>query len=190
MEDRRDEDSEHAEDPDRAAVRRVLAGDVEAFGAIVARWQSRLLNLAWRFCHDRVMAEDMAQEAFVKAYRALASFRGESAFSTWLTAIAMNTYRSYLRDHPPPAELLDAGPAETPDALKKLVAEEESSAIRRLVLTLPRRYQEALALFYFQEKNLAETAKVLAVPEGTLKARLHRGRELLKRRLGELRGRN
>ena len=89
------------EDEDAAAVRRVLAGDPAAFTGIVQRWQGRLINLAWRFSRDRTAAEDMAQEAFVKAFRALHTFRGESAFSTWLTAIAMNVYRSWLRDREP-----------------------------------------------------------------------------------------
>jgi len=84
-------------DEDTAAVRLVVAGDVAAFDGIVKRWQGRLVTLAWRFCRDRTMAEDMAQEAFVRAFRALHTFRGDAAFSTWLTAIAMNTYRSCLR---------------------------------------------------------------------------------------------
>jgi RNA polymerase sigma-70 factor (ECF subfamily) len=161
----------------------VLAGNVEAFAAIVSRWQTRLLNLAWRFCRDRAMAEDMAQEAFIKAFRALGTFRAEAAFSTWLTAVAMNAYRSFLRDRPPPGVILEIDAAETPDAVSQLVVEERAAAIRQLVLTLPRHYQEPLVLFYFQEMNIVETARVLGIPEGTLKARLHRGRELLKRRL-------
>ena len=75
-------------DADVLDARRVVAGDVAAFEGIVHRWQSRLINLAWRFCHDRTMAEDMAQDAFVKVFQALTTFRGESGFSTWMMAIA------------------------------------------------------------------------------------------------------
>ena len=132
------------------------------------------------------MAEDMVQEAFIKAFRSLATFRREATFSTWLTAIALNSYRSLLRNRPPPAAILDVTADDSTDTVSRLVAEEQASAIRRLVLTLPWRYQGPLVLFYFQEMNLANTAAVLGVPEGTLKARLHRGRELLKRRLSAL----
>ena len=96
------------EDEDAADARRVLGGDVAAFGGIVRRWQGRLINLAWRYSRDRAAAEDMAQEAFVKAFRALHTFRGESAFSTWLTAIAINAYRSWLRDRAPLSAAGDA----------------------------------------------------------------------------------
>lgn len=78
-------------DQDVADVARVVAGDRDAFEGIVRRWQHRLVNLAYRFCRDRALAEDMAQEAFLKAFRSLATFRAESAFSTWLMAIALNT---------------------------------------------------------------------------------------------------
>lgn len=173
-------------DDDVAAVRRVLAGDLEAFSGIVARWQSRLINLAWRFCWDRTMAEDMAQDAFVKAFRALGTFRGESAFSTWLMAIAMNSYRSALRDRDPVPVSIDVALARIrthgPDALAELQDREQESAVRQAVLTLPPKYRDAIVLFYFEEKNLAETATVLGLPEGTVKARLHRARQLLKRR--------
>ena len=83
--------SNHATDQDVADVQRVVAGDVSAFEGIVQRWQQRIVSLAWRFCRDRAMAEDMAQEVFIKVYRSLESFRGESTFSTWLTSIALNT---------------------------------------------------------------------------------------------------
>jgi RNA polymerase sigma-70 factor, ECF subfamily len=173
------------EDEDAADVRRVLGGDVGAFAGIVQRWQGRLVNLAWRFCHDRSMAEDMAQDAFVKAFRALATFRHESAFSTWLTAIALNSYRSSLRQRPATPVRLesDSATSNQPGPLTRLLARERASAIRQMVMMLPPRYRDPIGLFYFEEMNLAETARILGLPEGTLKARLHRGKELLKRRL-------
>jgi RNA polymerase sigma-70 factor (ECF subfamily) len=171
-------------DEDAADAQRVLAGDVGAFGGIVQRWQRRLINLAWRFCRDRSTAEDMAQEAFVRAFRALHTFRGESAFSTWMMTVAMNSYRSWLRDQGPmPAQVdLERTVARERDALASLEQEERASAVRNMVRTLPPRYREAIVLYYFEEMNLAETARILGIAEGTLKARLHRGRALLKRR--------
>ena len=77
---------------DAADVARVLAGDVSAFEAIVRRWQKPLINLAYRFCRDRGRAEDMAQEAFLRAYRSLATWRKDAAFSTWLFALATNLF--------------------------------------------------------------------------------------------------
>jgi RNA polymerase sigma-70 factor (ECF subfamily) len=172
-------------DEDAADAGRVLAGNLEAFAGIVRRWQGRLVNLAWRFSRDRATAEDMAQEAFVKAFRALGSFRGEAAFSTWLTAIAMNAYRTWLRDRPPAPVSLDLAraPSGEPHPLVRLEAGQRAAAVRDAVLTLPARYRDPVALYYFEDKDLAETARVLGLPEGTLKARLHRGRELLRRRL-------
>ena len=86
---------------DAADVASVLAGDVSAFEAIVRRWQTPLVNLAYRFCRDRGRAEDMTQEAFLRAYRSLASWRKDAAFSTWLFALATNLYRSEIRRLPP-----------------------------------------------------------------------------------------
>ena len=171
-------------DEDAVDVQRVLAGDLSAFTGIVQRWQGRLINLAWRFCRDRAMAEDMAQEAFVRAFKALGSFRGESAFSTWLTSVAMNSYRSALRDREPTPANVDVvrAVARDPDALAGLQEQERASAIRQAVLRLPPRYRDPIVLFYFEEMDLATTARVLGLPEGTVKARLHRGREQLKRR--------
>jgi RNA polymerase sigma-70 factor, ECF subfamily len=172
------------DDEDAADVRRVLAGDLAAFAGIVGRWQGRLLNLAWRFCRDRSLAEDMAQDAFVKAFRALHTFRGESAFATWLTAIAINTYRTHVRDREPRPAVVDLTRARTsaPDALHGLQETERASLVRDAVLTLPRRYREPIVLYYFEDMDLAETARILDLPAGTVKARLHRGRELLKGR--------
>lgn len=171
-------------DQDAAAVRQVLAGDVSAFEGIVRRWQARLVTLAWRFCRDRSLAEDMAQEAFVKAFRSLKAFRGESSFATWLTAIALNSYRTALRAREPIAVPLDPerAAAGEPGAEAALRERQRAEAIRQAVMTLPPRYRDPIALFYFEERDLAETARVLGLPQGTVKARLHRGRALLKRK--------
>jgi len=176
------------DDDDAADASRVVAGELAAFEGIVRRWQGRLVGLAWRFCRDRGTAEDMAQEAFLKAYRALASFRGDSAFSTWLTAIALNTYRSRLRAEGPPLLSLEPSRAlmTEADVHRDLEEQERAEAIRRAVLTLPTRYREPIIVFYFQEKDLSEAARVLGLAEGTLKSRLHRGRDLLKRRCAAL----
>src|SRR5437660_9086253 len=85
---------------DQADVERVLAGNISAFEGIVQRWQSPLVNLAYRFCHDRGRSEDMAQEAFLRAYRGLGQWRKDAVFSTWLFALATNLYRSELRRIP------------------------------------------------------------------------------------------
>lgn len=175
-------------DEDEGDVARVVAGDLAAFEGIVRRWQGRLVGLAWRFCRDRAAAEDMAQEAFVKAYRSLASFRGESAFSTWLTSVALNSYRSHLRSEGPPLLSIDLARAFAvePGAMRGLQTQERAEAVRRAVLTLPARYREAIVVYYFEERDLAESARVLGIAEGTVKARLHRGRELLRLRCAAL----
>lgn len=86
---------------EEGAVDRVLAGDAAAFASIVERWQGPLVNLAYRFCRDRSRAEDMAQEAFLRAFRGLPKWRREAAFSTWLFALATNVFRSEIRQNPP-----------------------------------------------------------------------------------------
>src|SRR5215472_14046977 len=85
---------------DLADVDRVLGGDVRAFEGIVRRWQGPLVNMAWRYCRDRGRAEELAQEAFVRAWRNLATWRRESSFSTWLFALAANVYRNDLKRFP------------------------------------------------------------------------------------------
>lgn len=171
-----------AADDDRAVVGRVLAGDTSAFARIVERWQSPLVNLAWRYCRNRGRAEEMAQEAFLRAWRNLSQWRGDSAFSTWLFALAANHYRTEIRRVPATMLSLDEI-AEPPDErLSPTVLDDASrdESIRRAVLALPDKYRDAVLLFYFHEQDLAVAARTLRIPEGTLKARLFRGRELLR----------
>ena len=173
------------EDQDRADVQSVLNGDHEAFGGIVGRWQGPLVNLAYRFCHDRARAEEMAQEAFLRAFRFLDRWRGEAAFSTWLFALATNVYRSQMRRRRLETVPLDQirEPREPRDPEGEAAQHETARRIRRLVSALPPKYREALTLYYFMDMDVTAAARCLRIPQGTLKARLHRARARLEDRL-------
>jgi len=175
---------------DQADVEKVLAGDCDAFEGIVRRWQSPLVNLAYRFCGDRGRAEDMAQEAFLRAYRALAAWRRDGAFSTWLFALATNLYRTELRRIPARTISLEevVVPEPRPGADEKLEEDARQRAVRLAVQTLPAKYRDAVVLFYFHDMDVSAAAQSLGLPEGTVKARLHRGRELLRGKLPLLAG--
>jgi len=175
-------------DPDRADVARVLAGDVQAFEGIVRRWQGPLVNMAWRYCRDRSRAEELAQEAFIRAWRGLAQWRREGSFSTWLFALAANVFRSELKRFPTINLPLEAAPEPSGPAsqLNALQQKSRDEAIRRAVLALPLRYREPVILFYFHEMDLGRAARTMGLPEGTLKARLSRARALLRRRFPHL----
>ena len=173
---------------DLAAIERVLAGDAQAFEGIVRRWQSPLVNMAWRYCRDRGRAEEMAQEALVRAWRGLSHWRRESSFSTWLFALAANVYRSELKRFPVETLPLEAAPEPACLATQhsELAAHLSHEVLHRAVLALPLRYREPVVLFYFHEMDVAAAARTLGMPEGTLKARLSRARALLRQRFPHL----
>lgn len=170
---------------DQSDVERVLAGDVSAFEGIVLRWHGPLINLAYRFCRDRGRAEDLAQEAFLRAYRGLGQWRKDAVFSTWLFALATNLYRSELRRIPartvPLTDIAEPADARASDG--GLEDRDRDCAVRRAVAALPPKYREALILFYFHEMDVTGAARSLGLPEGTFKARLFRGREILRSKL-------
>jgi RNA polymerase sigma-70 factor (ECF subfamily) len=170
---------------DQRWVEQVLAGDVSAFEEIVRRWQTPLVNLAYRFCHDRGRAEEMAQEAFFRAYKGLAQWRKDAAFSSWLFALATNLYRSELRRIPARTVSIDdvQEPCDPRASDGGLEVYDRDRALRRAVLALPAKYREALILFYFHEMDVPTAARSLGLPEGTVKARLFRGREILRNKL-------
>jgi RNA polymerase sigma-70 factor (ECF subfamily) len=175
---------------DEAAVERVLAGDSSAFENIVRRWQGPLVNLAYRFCRDRSRAEDMAQEAFLRAYRSLHGWHREAAFSTWLFALATNVYRSEIRRIPVRTLSLDEIAEPRDDRASDGVFEygDRDRALRRAVVALPPKYRDVLILFYFHNMDVSSTARSLALPEGTVKARLSRGRDILRKKLSQRAG--
>ena len=173
---------------DLADVERVLAGNPGAFEGVVRRWQGPLVNMAWRYCRDRARAEEMAQEAFVRAWRNLAQWRGESSFSTWLFALAANVFRNELKRFPAVNVSIEDVAEPSSPASQSTVLEEKSRCdlVRRAVLTLPPRYREPVLLFYFYEMDVGAAARTMGLPEGTVKARLSRARELLRKRFPRL----
>ena len=172
---------------DAADVARVLAGDVGAFEGIVRRWQGPIVNMAWRYCRDRGRAEEMAQEAFLRVWRGLASWRSESSFSTWLFSIAANVYRSELKRFPAALPIDDvAEPSAPAMQLSEFEQRGQNEAVRRAVLALPLRYREPVILYYFHEMDVSRAAQTMGLPEGTVKARLARARDLLRKRFPHL----
>ena len=175
-------------DQDLADVDRVLSGDVRAFEGIVRRWQGPLVNMAWRYCRDRSRAEEMAQDAFIRAWRGLAGWRREGSFSTWLFSVAANVFRTELKRFPTLNVALEeiAEPSAPAAQHRAMAATLSAETVRRAVLSLPVRYREPLVLYYFHELDLTAAARTMGLPEGTLKARLSRGRDLLRRRFPHL----
>lgn len=177
-------------DPDKADVEAVLAGDTSAFEGIVRRWQGPLVTLAYRYCRNRGQAEEMAQEAFLRAYRFLDRWKEDAPFKSWLFTVAANVFRSQMRRYQPPVASSDLLLTLTGGSNPERVLEtgDENEAVRRAVTRLPAKYRDAVVLFYFHDMDVAQAAHSLGLPVGTLKARLHRGRALLERKLSTILG--
>ena len=172
---------------DEADARRVLRGELEAFTGIVNRWQGRLVTLAYRFCRNRHTAEEMAQTAFIKVYRGLKQRRTDAPFSSWIMTVAANSFRSAMRRHRLPTLPITA--AEDIQALKPPPndVDQRDNDVRNAVANLRNKYRDVIILFYFGQHDLVRTAETLGLREGTVKARLHRGRAMLRQKLEPLR---
>lgn len=177
------------EPPDQALVARVLGGDLDAFGAILARHQDRIYSIAANFAANRDDASDLAQEVFVKAYRSLAGFRGQSAFSTWLYRIAVNTCVDYTRRQARSGWLQlqdDAVSAPTEPGLDpqhELERKELRSDLVGAIAGLSWKLRTALILHDVEGLTHEEIAAVVGCSIGTTKSRLFRAREEVRRRL-------
>ena len=170
---------------DQQDVARVLAGDTSAFEGIVRRWQSPLINLAYRFCRDRGRSEEMAQEAFLRAFRNLKSWRQESAFSTWLFSLATNLYCSEVRRIPPVTLPFDEVPEpHDPRALDAGLQQRSEEAApppsrQHAAPQIPRSAAAVLLSGDGRPRHRQQPQH----PEGTVKARLFRARDMLRAKL-------
>ena len=175
---------------DLALVRRAKRGDYRAFDLLVLKYQSRLVSIAFKYVKEIQLAEDISQEAFIKAYKAIDSFREESAFYTWLYRITANTAKNYLvykgrRRESSISELSTLENEEqlvivshdSPDEI--LLAQELRNSLFNAVSSLPEDTRTALSLREFEGLNYEEIAKIMNCPVGTVRSRIFRGREAL-----------
>lgn len=176
---------------DAILVERVQAGDKAAFDTLVLKYQNRVVQLANRFVKDPSEAQDVGQEAFIRAYRALPRFKGDSAFYTWLHRIVVNVAMNHLISRPyrilsskVDLEVAERNPdvwalqsMEGPEAL--LINDEIINKIQQTMDELPESLRIAIELREFEGKNYDEMARIMNCPLGTVRSRLYRAREIL-----------
>lgn len=181
---------------DRELIALVLAGDQDLYRVLVDRYSSLVYTAAVRIVGNEDDADDVAQETFVRAYRALGRFRGDSKFSSWIYRIAVNRSLTHLKrcKRRPVTVEMSAAPSMEADVRSTRVEEnpeqhvldgEFRARVRSAVGNLPGQYRAAITLFYLEEKSYKEVADILGIPMGTLKTHLHRARSLLRGMLEE-----
>ena len=177
---------------DTAWIQACLDGQREAFGHLVAKYQERVYNLAFRLSGNREDALDLCQEVFLKAYRNLEGFRGVSSFFTWIYRIAVNTAlsrRRYVAARPGPAQLGAEResrpmppPAEekAPDPADQAARKDVIRLVEQAIAGLDEEYRAMIVLRDIEGRNYNEIAEILDCPPGTVKSRLHRARRKLR----------
>ncbi len=178
-------------DADAQLVARVQQGDKRAFDLLVLKYQHKIHSLISRYVHDRAEVQDVAQEAFIKAYRAINNFRSESAFYTWMYRIAINTAKNHLvsRSRRPPSTDVDVDESDeysgsnvlqdidTPENL--LHGDEVAEVVNKALDTLPEDLRTAVTLREFDGLSYEDIADVMACPVGTVRSRIFRAREAI-----------
>jgi len=180
---------------DQQLVRRVQKGDKHAFDLLVLKYQHKIFGLVSRYVHDSSEVQDVAQEAFIKAYRAIGRFRGESAFYTWLYRIAINTAKNYLvsRSRRPPDTDVEIGDAEYFEGSGKLrggdspeqelFKDELEKEVYGAIEQLPEDLRTAVMLREFDGMSYEQIAEVMQCPVGTVRSRIFRAREAIDSRI-------
>jgi RNA polymerase sigma-70 factor (ECF subfamily) len=190
--------SRASEQLDEDLVLRVQQGDKSAYDLLVIKYQHKIVQLVNRYVKDPSESQDVAQEAFIKAYRALGSFRGESAFYTWLYRIAINTAKNYLMSRSrrnvdmqidvQDAEVYENLPQlhgqETPE--RELLSREIVETIKSAIAKLPEEMRVAIMLREFEGMSYEEIAQAMDCPVGTVRSRIFRAREAIDSKLNPL----
>ncbi len=183
---------------DAALVKRVQQGDKQAFNLLVLKYQTKIVNLVMRYVRDPDEANDVAQEAFLKAYRALPRFRGDSAFYTWLYRIAVNTAKNYLvaAKRRPVEYDLDLQDPEQYDMQARLkdidsperviMKDEVQRTINEAIQDLPEDLRTAIVLRELEGMTYEEIAETMECPVGTVRSRIFRAREAISKRIEPL----
>ena len=186
------------ESTDSELVKRVQKGDKGAFDLLVLKYEHKIVNLVMRYVRDPETALDISQEAFIKAYRALPRFRGDSAFYTWLYRIAVNTAKNYLasqRRKPMDIELDLQDPeqyalhaklkeTDTPEAIT--LGQELQEVLERAIHALPEDLRTAIILRELDGMSYEEIAETMDCPVGTVRSRIFRARDAIGKKIGTL----
>ena len=180
---------------DSRLIAGALAGNQVAYRALMKKYHDPICNLLYRMIREKDEVEDLAQEAFIKAFQSLASFNEEYAFSTWLFKIATNNCIDYIRKRKlqtfsidKPIESKDGEfsfeiPDSTYEPDRELIAGQRSRFLEEAIKSLPPKYRTVILMRHSEEKDYAEIAKVLRLPIGTVKAHIFRAREMLYKNL-------
>jgi len=183
---------------DQELVERVKRGDKKAFDLLVLKYQHKIVKLISRYVYDQEEVYDVAQDAFIKAYRALPRFRGDSAFYTWLYRIAINTAKNYLvsQGRRPPESDIDAEEAEQYDVGSSLreigtpehmiLKDEIEDVVYRAIENLPEDLRTAITLREMEGMSYEEIAEAMDCPVGTVRSRIFRAREAIDKKLAPL----
>ena len=183
---------------DRQLVERVQRGDKSAYDLLVLKYQHRIVSLVSRYMRDQDEVLDVTQEAFIKAYRALPGFRGDSAFYTWLYRIAINTAKNYLvsRSRRPPdsdidvdqgdyqGETLALSDIESPE--NRLEGDQLEAVVYKAIDDLPEELKVAVTLREFDGLSYEEIAGIMECPVGTVRSRIFRAREAIEKKIAGL----
>lgn len=186
---------QHSSSSDQELVERVQNGDKKAFDLLVLKYQYKVMGLIGRYVSDKHEVMDVAQESFIKAYRAIGNFRGDSAFYTWLYRIAVNTAKNYLvgRNRRPPSSdvalddeeeytIFDAlADVDTPDAT--LNKDRLEAAIYETIEHLPEELKTAIRLREFDGLSYEDIAQIMGCPVGTVRSRIFRARDAIEKRI-------
>lgn len=187
-----------AEATDEELVKRVQQGDKRAFDLLVLKYQHKIAAIISRFVKDSAEVHDVSQEAFIKAYRALGSFRGDSAFYTWIYRIAINTAKNYLvsRGRRPPSSDIDIEDAEifsSADGLRDITSpegeamrDELEQVVNKAIRDLPEDLRTAVTLREMEGMSYEEIAEVMDCPVGTVRSRIFRAREAIDRQISAM----
>ena len=182
---------------DLVLVRRVQNGDKRAFDLLVLKYQHKIASLVSRLVHDHAEVQDVTQEAFIKAYRGLKNFRGDSAFYTWLYRISINTAKNHLasmsRKVTEGTDIADAEHFESAAALhdiadpqRELLTDEVSETVQQTIMSLPDELKAAITLRELKGMSYEEIAEVMECPIGTVRSRIFRAREAIEQKLHPL----
>lgn len=191
-------DTVNAASSDDQIVRRVQGGDRNAYNLLVLRYQHKVIQIALKFVNNQADANDIAQEAFIKAYRAIGNFRGESGFYTWLYRIVTNTARTYLESTSKHRHNVDVdaedinsqdhqGALTSPDSPDRIIESQElQKTIMQALAQLPQELRQAITLREVEGRAYDEIAKLTSVPVGTVRSRIFRARQFIEEKMAAL----